>query len=75
MFNEYDIVELQHDRPIDKLCAGAIGTVLMVYRQPVVGYEVEFLDNDGKTIALLTLLETEVVEPKYLSPRPQTGSP
>jgi uncharacterized membrane protein len=40
------------------LIAGAVGTVVGVYGSG--GYEVEFLDPDGRTLAVLTLDDTDI---------------
>lgn len=39
------------------LLAGAKGTVLLIYEEPhlPIGYEVEFLDETGNTLAVVTL--------------------
>lgn len=52
--NLYDIVELATDRPEDGLLAGATGTIVDDYHGSD-EYEVEFVDDNGKTIALTTL--------------------
>jgi hypothetical protein len=48
----YDVVELAVDLPDDGLRAGAIGTIVDEYPE---SYEVEFADDDGRTIALTAL--------------------
>jgi hypothetical protein len=58
MFNEFEVVRLKRDQPGIK--AGANGTVLMVYESPRVGYEVEFLDESGHTLALLSLYDDDL---------------
>jgi hypothetical protein len=55
-FNEYDVVRLTSPLPEHGLDAGARGAILMVFEeQQPTEYEVEFLNPDGETIALLTL--------------------
>jgi hypothetical protein len=57
-FKEYDVVRLTRPVPENGLPAGARGAVLMVFADPPPpSYEVEFLDEAGDTIALLTLTE------------------
>lgn len=34
---------------------GAIGTVVMVYEEPDIAYEIEFTDNLGQTISQVSL--------------------
>lgn len=60
MFKEFEVVALAKDLPDEKLIAGAVGTVLTVYDADPPFYEVEFCDQDGSTIALLTLKETDL---------------
>ena len=62
MFHEYDVIKLKKDNPSRNLYAGVKGTILMVYDEPHLprAYEVEFLDEEGKTLALLTLQEDEI---------------
>lgn len=57
-FVEYECVELVRDRPDLGLSAGAMGTVLIVYTPEDV--EVEFLDREGRTIAVCTLSARDV---------------
>ncbi len=58
MFSEYDVVKLK--RPLSGLEAGAVGAILMVYDSVPPGYEVEFTDQDGVTLALLTLRDDDL---------------
>lgn len=73
MFHENDIVRLKHNVPASSpiawpgipstdLAPGAIGTVVMVHTTDSTNfeYEVEFVDNDGHTLALLTLKEDDI---------------
>ena len=55
---ELDIVRLTRALPDHALEAGATGTIVMVYRDPP-GYEIEFADADGLTIALLSVDKSE----------------
>ena len=61
-FAELDIVQLQQAHPECGLLAGALGTVVLVHAQGEV-YEVEFVQPDGHTQAVLTLPATEVTKP------------
>lgn len=56
---EYDVVRLRHPLPEHQLEAGALGAIVMVYTDPP-GYEVEFTDADGITLALVTLYDADV---------------
>lgn len=62
MFSEYEIVRLRNNIPEWNLQAGAIGVVLLIYDEPNLpkAYEVEFTDKEGRTLALLTLLEQDL---------------
>ena len=61
MFQELEVVRLKRDQPSSGLAVGAVGTVVMVYDEAdPPEYEVEFVDNDGRTLALLTLSEEEL---------------
>lgn len=60
MFREYDVVKLKKDLPAEKLKAGTIGAIVMVYPEKPQAYEVEFVDEEGGTSALLTLSEKEI---------------
>lgn len=48
-----DVVALLNDRLQDGLVSGQVGTVVEIH--PADGFEVEFLDSHGGTIALVTL--------------------
>ncbi|GAB3220541.1 hypothetical protein GCM10027447_05040 [Glycomyces halotolerans] len=50
----YDVVELTEDIPHERLVKGQIGTIVDSYEDPP-GFEVEFTDSEGITIALLPL--------------------
>jgi hypothetical protein len=52
--NLYDVVELAVDLPDEGLRAGAAGTIVDDYPGSA-DFEVEFVDDDGRTLALLTL--------------------
>lgn len=54
-----DVVRLVGDRPADNLSAGMLGTIAEVFEGPT-AYEVEFVGDDGRMIALVTLAPHEV---------------
>ncbi len=54
-----DVVALLEERPQDGLVSGQVGTVVEVY--PPDGFEVEFLDAQGRTIALVTLQRSDIL--------------
>jgi hypothetical protein len=62
MIKEYDVIKLRKSLPANNLKVGAEGTVLIVYNEPGLprAYEVEFLSNDGKSLAVITLTDDDV---------------
>ncbi len=44
----------------DQVLSGDIGTIVEIYREPTLAYEVEFVNPDGTTRALLTLTPGQV---------------
>jgi hypothetical protein len=56
----HDIVLLKKDRPADGLRRGMRGTVVHVLTRPRRAYEVEFCDEDGRTVAQLALDPDEI---------------
>ncbi len=58
--DELDVVALAVDLPAEGLKAGAVGTVVHVFRQPHTAYEVEFVDADGRTTASATLTPAQI---------------
>lgn len=59
MFQEYDVVSLKKEISSENITLGARGTILTVYDEPNLprAYEVEFIDEKGFTIALVTITE------------------
>jgi Domain of unknown function (DUF4926) len=51
----YEVVELTTDLPGEGLPVGSVGTVVHIFREPDLAYEVEFVDDDGRTIAMVPL--------------------
>lgn len=60
-FNLFETVSLLVDFPEEGLKKGDIGTIVMVYSDPQEGYEVEFVDENGKTISQIA------IDPIYLN--------
>ena len=54
-----DVVALLEDRPQDGLVSGQMGTVVEVYSPDA--FEVEFLDSQGRTVALVALKRSEIL--------------
>ena len=61
MLSEHSLVVLTCDIPDSGLYAGDVGAIVHVYGQRA-AYEVEFVDGDGTTIALITI-KSESVRP------------
>jgi hypothetical protein len=59
MIQELEMVVLTHDIPEHGLQQGDIGAVVHLYSDKK-GLEVEFVTAEGKTVAVLTLNETDV---------------
>ena len=59
MITEHSMVVLNDDRTADGLHAGDVGAVVHIYGGGK-AYEVEFVDGDGSTIALLTLESSDI---------------
>ena len=59
MINEYDIVRAKS--ALSKLVlAGTKGAVVMVYEEPTLAYEVEFVDEQGNTLDILTVYPKDI---------------
>ena len=59
MIQELDSVVLTTDLPDYGLKGGDIGTVVLTHRDDK-GYEVEFTTLDGETVAVVSLLSSQV---------------
>ena len=59
MIAEHSMVVLNDDRTADGLHAGDVGAVVHVYGDGK-AYEVEFVDGNGTTVALLTVEAADV---------------
>lgn len=54
-YSLFDVVVLVEDIPEEGLFAGMKGVIIEIYSQPVEGYEIEFCDEHGCTVAQLAL--------------------
>lgn len=59
MFHEHETVVLTHDIKTLGLKEGDVGTVVYTHKNNR-AYEVEFVDAEGKTIAVLTLRSEDI---------------
>lgn len=57
---ELDVVVLGEDLPNEGLVKGAVGTIVMVFDTPTLGYLVEFCDEEGRTIAMPALFPAQL---------------
>jgi hypothetical protein len=58
-----DIVALLDDKPAEGLVAGQVGTIVDILASGV--FEVEFLDSNGRTVALSELKRAELLVLKH----------
>jgi hypothetical protein len=58
-----DVVALLEDKPDEGLAAGQVGTVVEVFAPDV--FEVEFLDANGRTIAVTEFKREELLVLKH----------
>jgi len=59
MIKEHNRIVLLKDLPEDGLQAGDVGTVVHIHRQGE-AFEVEFMTLDGGTVAVVTLLSSQI---------------
>jgi hypothetical protein len=59
MIKEHDVIVLTQDLPEERLTAGDVGTVVHVHGGGA-GYEVEFMTLSGQTIAVATVMASQV---------------
>lgn len=59
MIREHDCIVLTANLPDDGLVAGDVGTVVHIHRDAA-AYEVEFMTLTGKTIAVTTVLPSQL---------------
>ncbi|MBO4141548.1 DUF4926 domain-containing protein [Micromonospora tulbaghiae] len=58
----HDVVEIKEALPEENLPAGAVGTVVHVYHRHDRAYEVEFADEDGRTVSSVVLTADKLIE-------------
>ncbi|ASB89493.1 DUF4926 domain-containing protein [Bacillus sonorensis] len=79
-FEQYETVVLIEDDPTEDLKKGEVGTVVMIFTEPEEAYEVEFVDEEGKTKVQKAFLPEKLKNTckvlkenvEYLSPRRRT---
>ncbi len=60
-YSLFDVIQLTVDMPEENLLAGMFGTIVHIFEKPQITYEVEFCDDDGQTIAQLTLTAEQLL--------------
>lgn len=60
MLSIFNVITLMQDVPEEGLCKGMVGTVIDVFTEPVLAYEVEFCDTSGRTIGQSALLPEQL---------------
>lgn len=60
MLNELDVVKAKR-KLSEKVKQNTEGTIVMVYDEPRIAYEVEFVDSDDESLEILTV-EAEDIE-------------
>ena len=58
-----DVVALLEDKPSERLVAGQVGTVVELLAPGV--FEVEFLDANGRTVAITELTRSDLLVLKH----------
>ncbi|MBN2562142.1 MAG: DUF4926 domain-containing protein [Phycisphaerae bacterium] len=66
MPREHDVVALTANRPEDSLRVGDVGAVVHCYRDRDV-YEVEFIDEQGRTKCVATVPASQIMKLNLLS--------
>jgi hypothetical protein len=59
MIKEHDLIVLTQDLPEEGLTAGDVGTVVHIHEGGA-GYEVEFMTLSGRTVAVATVMGSQV---------------
>ena len=59
--NELDTVALLQDLPEHSLKRGQVGAIVAILDTALGVYEVEFVGNDGRTYAMLTLTQDQLM--------------
>lgn len=59
MIKEYHVVITKNDLS-SNVVKGSKGAVVMVYHKPKLGYEVEFVDEAGYTLDILTVYPNDI---------------
>ena len=66
MIKEHDVVALTEDRPADALHRGDVGAVVHCYQAGEM-YEVEFIDERGRTKLIVSIPAPQLIKLNLLS--------
>ena len=69
MLKEYDSVRLKRRLSVDTVPVGSDGVVVMVYREPTLGYEVEFFDESHRSLGSFSTTEDHLEKRTDCFPR------
>ncbi|WP_343648757.1 DUF4926 domain-containing protein [Enterobacter sp.] len=64
---EFEVVVLAEDLPDEGLTKGMLGAIVLIHEKPNLAYMVEFVDDEGRTIAMPSLLPSQVAD--YIQPK------
>lgn len=63
---EFESVVLAEDLPDEGLTKGMVGAIVFIHEKPYLAYMVEFVDDEGRTIAMPDLLPEQITD--YIPP-------
>lgn len=59
-FNELDVVVALSDFQADGVISGQVGTIVHIFTHPSEAYLVEFSNENGETIAMVTAMPSQI---------------
>lgn len=59
MIKEYNVVKATKNLSVN-VSKGCKGAVVMLYEEPTLGYEVEFINDSGDTLEVLTVYPDDI---------------
>ena len=60
MYKEYDVVKAKMNLENNIIKKGMRGTILIIYESNPNKYEIEFVNNNNESVAILTVSEDEI---------------
>lgn len=63
---EFEVVVLAEDLPDEGLTKGMIGAIVFIHEKTHLAYMVEFVDDEGRTVAMPSLLPEQITD--YIPP-------